>query len=119
MSNEKYDELMTAYLSDLKLALTGQDQALIQDALYDAEDHIRSAISESEGSPDVFADIVQSYGTAQEIAEYYCDMESTVNHALHGKDKNSSPIITNRFFSVLTDGDAYRSMSYMILASPL
>ena len=119
MSNEHIDELMTAYLSDLKLALAGQDQALVQDALYDAEDHIRAALSESEDTPDVFANIVQSYGTAQEIAEYYCDMESTVNHALHGSKKPSTPIMKNRFFSVLTDGDAYRAMIYMVLAAPI
>ncbi|MDG2089882.1 MAG: sensor domain-containing protein [Gammaproteobacteria bacterium] len=119
MSNEHIDELMTAYLSDLKLALAGQDQALVQDALYDAEDHIRAALSESEDTPDVFANIVQSYGTAQEIAEYYCDMESTVNHALHGSKKPSTAIMKNRFFSVLTDGDAYRAMIYMVLAAPI
>ena len=119
MSNEHIDELMTAYLSDLKLALAGQDQALVQDALYDAEDHIRAALSESEDTPDVFANIVQSYGTAQEIAEYYCDMESTVNHALHGSKKPSTAIMKNRFFSVLTDGGAYRAMIYMVLAAPI
>ncbi len=119
MNNEHIDELITAYLSDLKFALAGQDQALIQDALYDAEDHIRAAISESQESPEAFESIVQRYGTAQEIADYYCDMELAVNHALHGSKKTSTPIMENRFFSVLTDGDAYRAMIYMILAAPI
>jgi len=119
MKNIHIDELMTDYLNDLRLALAGQDQALIQDALYDAEDHIRAALSESNNIPEEFATIVDSYGSAQEIAEYYCEMESTVNLALHGNKKNSIPIMKNRFFSVLTDGDAYRAMIYMILAAPI
>jgi len=34
------------YLEQLRVALRGADLALIQDALYDAEDHLRSELAE-------------------------------------------------------------------------
>ena len=38
------DELIKTYLSDLKNALKGADRATVQDALADAEEHLRTAL---------------------------------------------------------------------------
>ena len=43
------DELIRIYIQDLKAALKGADKATIQDALADAEEHLRTAL-ESEGA---------------------------------------------------------------------
>ena len=40
------------YLEQLRDALRGADPALIQDALYDAEDHLRSELAENPGRPE-------------------------------------------------------------------
>ena len=58
------------YLDQLRIALRGADPALIQDALYDAEDHLRSELAENPGVPeaDVIAKVASSYGSPEEVA---------------------------------------------------
>jgi uncharacterized membrane protein len=38
-----------AYLEQLRASLAGADQALVQDALYDAEEYLRSELAENPG----------------------------------------------------------------------
>ena len=40
---------ITAYLEQLRAALAGADPALLQDALYDAEDYLRSEMAAQPG----------------------------------------------------------------------
>ncbi|MDE2257738.1 MAG: hypothetical protein KGK05_08260, partial [Xanthomonadaceae bacterium] len=65
------------YLEQLRAALAGADPALIQDALYDAEEHLRGELREHRGmsEADVLATIVGSYGAPEEVAEIYVDKE--------------------------------------------
>lgn len=119
MENKQIDTQIGQYLAALKRGLAGQDKALIQDALFDAEDHLRAASLETSDSNDRFPQIVENYGSPEEIAQLYCEMETTVQHAIYGQRQTTTPMIRSRFFSILTNGNAYRALLYTLLAAPL
>jgi hypothetical protein len=72
------------YLAQLRAALTGADPALVQDALYDAEEYLRSELAEQAGrdEAEVIAEVAGSYGAPDEVAQIYLQTEVTVNRAL-------------------------------------
>ena len=72
------------YLEQLRAALAGADPAMIQDALYDAEEYLRSELAEQAGKSEaeVIAGVAGSYGAPEEVAEIYRETEVTVNRAL-------------------------------------
>lgn len=72
------------YLLQLRQALAGADPAMIQDALYDAEDYLRSELAEQKGKSEaeVIAGVASSYGAPEEVAEIYRETEVTVARAL-------------------------------------
>ena len=49
----------------------GADPALVQDAVYDAEDYLRNAVAEGDGSPEAVEAAIEAYGTPEEIATAY------------------------------------------------
>src|SRR6185312_6021911 len=57
-------------LDQLRIALRGADPALVQDALYDAEDHLRSEMTENPGKTEaeILAKIATTYGAPEEVA---------------------------------------------------
>ena len=72
------------YLDQLRAALRGADPALVQDALYDAEEHLRSELAENPGMGDaeLLAKIATTYGAPEEVADIYRTTEKTVARAL-------------------------------------
>ena len=72
------------YLEQLREALAGSDPALIQDALYDAEDYLRSEWAEHPELDEaaLLASIAGSYGAPSEVAAIYLETEATVTQAL-------------------------------------
>ncbi len=60
------------YLRELQAALAGADSALVQDALFDAEEHLRAETAAGR----TFADIMEDYGTPQEVAAAYLGTEA-------------------------------------------
>jgi uncharacterized membrane protein len=109
------------YLAELKAALKGADPALIQDALYDAEDYLRTAVAEGDGSPEAVEAAIEAYGTPDEIATAYRESEATVAAALHrpaaavpSSKIGRSPL--GRFFGVVLDPSAYGALFYALLA---
>ena len=72
------------YLEQLREALRGADPAMVQDALYDAEEYLRSELSEQAGrsEAEVIASVAGSYGAPEEVADIYRETEVTVNRAL-------------------------------------
>src|SRR5690606_38846856 len=69
------------YLEQLREALRGADPAMVQDALYDAEEYLRSELAEQSGrsEAEVIASVAGSYGAPEEVADIYRETEATVN----------------------------------------
>ncbi|QNR96377.1 sensor domain-containing protein [Stenotrophomonas sp. 169] len=72
------------YLVQLRAALRGADPAMVQDALYDAEEYLRSELAAQPGrsEAEVIADVAGSYGAPDEVADIYRETEITVSRAL-------------------------------------
>jgi hypothetical protein len=110
------------YLDKLKNELKGSDSALIQDALSDAEEYLRTALeSASEDSLDVseaeaLQPIIEKYGDPSEIASAYKDIESRISPALAPvkQPKVKNPLA--QFFGVLGDARAWGAFFYMLFA---
>ena len=107
------------YLKQLRTALSGEDAALIQDALYDAEEYLRAEVAAhpERSEADVLELIASTYGAPEEVAAAYRDTEAKVKAAL----KTPAPPVAaqasgvGRFFGVFMDARAYTSLFYMLL----
>jgi uncharacterized membrane protein len=106
------------YLEQLRVALRGADLALIQDALYDAEDHLRSELAEHPELDEaaVLAKIASSYGAPEEVAEIYVDKEHQVQQALRSPPPPPRNSTLGRFFGIVADPRAYAALFYMLLS---
>src|SRR5271156_896304 len=95
------------YLRQLRAALAGQDPALVQDALYDAEEYLRAEVAAHPGKSeaDVLELIASTYGAPEEVAAAYRDTEAKVTAALRPAPIKSaeSPSAIRRFFGVYSD----------------
>jgi len=106
------------YLDQLRAALTGSDPALVQDALYDAEEYLRSEMSENPGKSEaeVIASVAGSYGAPFEVAEIYRDTEVRVQTAITPPKPVERNTPLGRFFGVAADPRTYGALFYSILA---
>src|SRR6201997_2931539 len=99
------------YLKQLRAALEGQDPALIQDALYDAEEYLRAEVAAHPGKSeaDVLELIASTYGAPDEVAAAYRDTEQKVKAALKSPTSKPAPGASPlaRFFGVYLDPRAY------------
>jgi uncharacterized membrane protein len=107
------------YLKQLRAALEGEDPALIQDALYDAEEYLRAEIAAhpDKSEADVLELIASTYGAPDEVATAYRETEVKVKAALQPPKRppaaGSSPL--QKFFGVYLDPRAYTSLFFMLL----
>ncbi len=109
------------YLEQLRRSLAGADPALVQDALYDAEEYLRSELAENPGKSeaDVIAAVAGSYGAPDEVAEIYRDTEVKVQSALRTpttRPPRQDRPWYSRFFGVIAEPRTYASLFYMLLA---
>lgn len=106
------------YLEALRRELQGADPALLQDALYDAEEYLRSALAEQpdRDEAEVLAEIAGSYGAPAEVAEIYRTTEAQVSRALRPPPPSSSPSLAGRFFGVAIDPHTWGALFYMLLS---
>lgn len=108
------------YLRQLRAALEGQDGALIQDALYDAEEYLRAEVAAHPGKSeaDVLELIASTYGAPEEVAAAYRDTEAKVKAALKTPLSVAASDASGwrRFFGVFLDPRAYTSLFYMLLS---
>jgi uncharacterized membrane protein len=108
------------YLQVLRSALAGADPALIQDALYDAEDHLRAEAAANPGKSEaeLLEHVTRTYGAPDEVAAAYRDTEAKVKAALYApvarRVQSANPL--SRFFSVYSDPRAYVSLFFMFLS---
>jgi uncharacterized membrane protein len=108
------------YLVQVKRALAGADPAMMQDALYDAEEHLRSELAENPGVPEaeVIAKVASSYGAPEEVAAIYRDTEIKVTRALRAPSAPKRASRAGRFFGVAADPRAWAALFYLLLALP-
>lgn len=107
-----------AYLEALRAALDGADRALIQDALFDAEEHLRAEIAQHPGESEaaVLERIVGSYGAPDEVADAYRSNEVRVQAALRTPAPKRAKSALGRFFGIYADPGAYLSLMYMLMS---
>ncbi|TLM93617.1 MAG: hypothetical protein FDZ75_05725, partial [Actinobacteria bacterium] len=109
-------DTIEGYLTELRGALAGADPALVQDALYDAEEYLRDAAVEGGNTPEAVSGAIEAYGTPAEIADAYRDREATVAEALRKPAARGGRTLLGRFFGVLADPGAWGALFYMLLA---
>lgn len=128
-------ESIEAYLDQLKRELAGCDPATIQDALSDAEEHLRTAYQQTRidhpdaADTDVLRRIIDVYGEPADVAAAYSEAEvrtppplapqtRPVQAATPGGESKTapSPSIPSRFFGVFVDPRAYGSLFYMFFS---
>ncbi|MCZ8132529.1 MAG: sensor domain-containing protein [Steroidobacteraceae bacterium] len=106
------------YLEQLREALRGEDPALVQDALYDAEEYLRAELATHAGrsEADVLELIASTYGAPDEVADAYRTTEATVRAALAPPAPPTRRTPFGRFFGVYADSRAWTALFYMVLA---
>jgi len=110
------DRTVEGYLAELKGQLAGADPALVQDALYDAEEYLRSAMAEEGDDPaQAFDRAAEAYGTPEEVASSYREAELAVVAALRRPAPAKARSVAGGFFSVLSDPSAWGGLLYMLL----
>jgi hypothetical protein len=105
------------YLRQLREELAGEDAALIQDALYDAEEYLRAEVAAhpEKSESDVLELIASTYGAPDEVAGAYRDTEAKVKAAMTTPRKTPSGGM-GVFFGVFLDPRAYTSLFFMLLS---
>lgn len=106
------------YLSQLRLALRGADPALIQDALYDAEEHLRAELADQPDRDEasMLHQVVGSYGAPDEVADIYRDQEIKIQRAIRPPPAPRRRSLLGKFFGVAADAKTYGALFYMLLS---
>src|SRR6202522_2547611 len=106
------------YLRQLREELAGEDPALIQDALYDAEEYLRAEVAAhpEKSEADVLEIIASTYGAPDEVAAAYRDTEIKVKAAMKGPVPKVPPALAANFFGVFLAPRPYTSLFFMILS---
>ena len=106
------------YLDALRTALGDADPALVQDALFDAEEHLRAELAQHPGEVEavVLGRIIGSYGAPEEVADAYRANEITIQKALRTPVPLPHRSTLGRFFGVYSDPRAYLCLVYLLLS---
>lgn len=111
------------YLIRLQKELKGSDPALIQDALSDAEEYLRSALdtakSETPGIEDTEAldTIFEKYGSPREVAAAYKKIEVRLQPVFAPLRWPDTRPFLSKFFGIISDSRAWGAFLYMIFAA--
>ncbi len=109
------------YLRELKRHLAGADAALVQDALSDAEEHLRSSLESvphaetAASQAEVLASILEKYGSPQEVAASYRELEARFRPTLAARPAPPALSRWGRFIRILSDARAWGAFLYMLL----
>jgi len=110
------------YLIKLKTALQGCDQATVQDALADAEDHLRTALARVKDSQpgsnegESLASIIEDYGSPEEVASAYREIERRQPPAFAPAAQSPNRSFWGSFFGVIAEPRAWGALLYMIIS---
>lgn len=105
------------YRNAIRFALGGSDPALIQDALYDVDEFLRSERSQSLGNitdQELVARALDGFGSPEEVADSYRETEIQVARAL--APPTTVLKLGNDIFGVLVDPHAYGALFLMLLS---
>ena len=116
MNTSPQPETVDAYLAAMRRALKGCSAGLVSDALADCEEHLQNELAHHPETTeaDVLASVIETYGTPEEIAEEYRDMEATLQGPFPKPEE--SPARRYGFFNVIGDPRAYGALVYMLLS---
>ena len=116
MNSDRPPETVRAYLEELRRALKGAAPGLISDALADCEEHLNNEIAQNPelDEPTILASVVETYGSPQEIAEEYRDMEATISTPFPQPEQAAARHYG--FFNVISDPRTYGALLYMLLS---
>jgi len=109
------------YLGQLRTELKGGDTATIRDALADAEEHLRDALSNlKQEQPEISEEnpmnqVIEQYGDPADTAAAYMEVERRTPPSLTRKEPKQSSGLA-RFFGVYLDPKAWASLLYMLIA---
>jgi uncharacterized membrane protein len=109
------------YLDLLKTELKETDAATVQDALADAEEHLRAALANlREKQPelseeDALAQVVEQYGPPDEVASAYREVERLTRPSLVRENQKPESMLM-RFFAIYADPRAWGALLFMLIA---
>ena len=110
------------YLDSLKKELHGSDNATVQDALADAEEHLTTALESLQenqlelNETDALQQVIEQYGTPEETAAAYIEIERRIFPGLTPATVKKARSPLERFFGIYTDPRAWGSLFYMLIA---
>ncbi len=110
------------FLLKLKHDLKGCDKALIQDALSDAEEHLRTALENLKSSEqgiteaEALSQIIENYGESAEIATDYKKLEVHFKPVLAPSPDVDKSSWWKKFIMVITDPRAWGAALYMFIS---
>lgn len=116
------NQTIDTYLKDLKQALHGLDAATIQDALADAEEHLRSALAAlRENDPDLneetaIRELIEQYGTPAEIVSAYAEVERRTSPVFSTPIASKPASIFSRFFGIFADPKAWGALVFLLVS---
>ncbi len=103
------------YLEALKRQMEGIDSATIQDALADAEEHLRTALEIAGDNENALAPVIEEYGTPEETAAAYAEVERRTAPALTGSVPKKKRSGIERFFAIYADPKAWGALLYLLI----
>jgi Putative sensor len=110
------------YLDMLKVELSGSDAATVQDALADAEEHLRAALASlPEKRPEMseeeaLTQVIEQYGSPDETASAYKEVERRTLPSLARRTSDQQDSVFKRFLSVYDDPKAWGALLYMLIS---
>lgn len=108
------------YLELLKIALKDTDAATTQDALADAEEHLRAALTNlREKQPELseaeaLNQVVEQYGAPEEIASAYKEVERLTRPVT--RETSVQQGVIRRFLGVYNDPKTWGALLYMLIS---
>jgi hypothetical protein len=115
-------DTVDGYLKQLKQELRGYDPALIQDALSDAEEFLRTALLRAhEDNPDIserdaLGPIIDKYGSPGEIASAYKEIESRILPSLSARAPQKDRSSLSKFLGIYGDSQAWAAVLYLLFS---
>ena len=110
------------YLDQLKTELKDSDSATVQDALADAEEHLRTALTilkqdqPEMSEEEALSHVIEQYGSPDETASAYKEVERRTSPSLARETPLQQGSMIKRFLNVYDDPKAWGALLYMLIS---